>query len=189
LLLAITVAKDGTASTANSNAAIENDFWMGQQANEATLPENPNWYAKTDMKNHCVNIKHVYNDALICQYGEEGNGEGQFNQPYGVASVITSEKLFLFVAEYMNHRVQVLRLMVSTDGAGAHLAFVRFLGNGMGNGPGELSGPTWMVVLPVCPAETLVFVAEYGNRRVSRFNLEGHFLGYTDGSDYYLRIQ
>jgi hypothetical protein len=42
----------------------------------------------------------------------------------------------LIAADQLNHRVQVLRLVVGADGISAHLEFVRFLGSGRGSAGG-----------------------------------------------------
>jgi hypothetical protein len=72
-----------------------------------------------------------------------------------------------------NHRVQVLRLVLSTEGA--HLEFVRCLGHGMGAGAGELNSPTYMELRETCMGWQ-VYVAEFGNKRLSVFDIEGEFI-------------
>jgi hypothetical protein len=153
-------------------------FWIGVGVNKAVSPENPNLCVTTDNINHCISIRNVHTDTLVCQYGEQGTGEGQFDTPYGV--VITADGAFVLVADSLNHRVQVLRLVVSLDTT-THLEFVRCLGSGTeGTGEGELSQPTWMVMAKdSTTGQHTVVVSEYGNRRSSEFSLDGSFLGYT----------
>jgi hypothetical protein len=140
---------------------------------------------------HCIRIYDTRADiyTVVCKFGKEGDGAGQFNMPYGVSIVSDSLVHFglmhLLVADSANHRVQVLRLVVSSDGTGAQLAFVRYLGNGPGAGQGELCQPTWTQVWKDdTTGQSTVFVAEYGNQRVSKFNLEGSFLGFGHAPSY-----
>ena len=44
------------------------------------------------------------NGTFIKQFGTDGNGDGQFKQPYGVAYDVNGS---LWVADYGNHRIQV----------------------------------------------------------------------------------
>ena len=108
---------------------------------------------------HCV---HVLNSDLTfsSKLGRYGNGDGQFNHPYDIASDSTG---CVYVTDCDNHRVQVF----TSDGG-----YLRQFGK-KGSGNGELNVP-----LSICvDSDDLVYVGEFGNSRVSVFiTSEGEFL-------------
>ncbi len=67
--------------------------------------------------------------------------------------------VLIYVADYCNHRISVLR---------ANGEFLRWIGR-LGSGDGELN------YLVVCTCEQLLFVADLGNHRVSVFGFDGSF--------------
>ena len=117
----------------------------------------------------------------MCKFGEQGNGEGQFAYPTGVA--VTSASSFVIVADCYNHRVQVLRLVVGADGISAHLEFVRSLGSGQGSAEGKLKHSVGLALLQSNGGQQeTVLVTEPGNHRVSQFALDGTFVGIFAGT-------
>jgi DNA-binding beta-propeller fold protein YncE len=138
----------------------------------------PDWLETNEAVGHCVTISNIRTGALVCKFGEEGDGEGQFNGPEGVA--VTSDSSFVLIADYSNNRIQVLKLVV--DGSSAHLEFVRFLGSGEGGGEGNLGSPVSVALLPSGDGQDTVLVAEVGKDCVSQFALGGKLLGTFVGS-------
>ena len=70
----------------------------------------------------------------------------------------------LYVVDFSNHRIQVFN---AVDGS-----HVRCIGQGMGAGPGQLNGPTGCVALLGDEGGmTELYVCEYGNHRISVFDL------------------
>jgi DNA-binding beta-propeller fold protein YncE len=97
--------------------------------------------------------------------------------------VVTSDSSFVIVADYFNHRVQVLRLVVGADGISAHLEFVRSLGSRHGSAEGQLSDPYGVALLQSNGGQQeTVLVTEEENHRVSQFALDGTFIGIFAGA-------
>jgi DNA-binding beta-propeller fold protein YncE len=142
----------------------------------AFIAAHSDWLVTTEFDGHRIKISNIRNGALVCKFGTEGNGEGQFKYPSGVA--VTSNSSFVIVADLSNHRVQVLRLVVGADGISAHLEFVRSLGNGFGSAEETLNYPFGVALLQSNGGQQeTVLVTERGNHRVSQFALDGTFVG------------
>jgi tripartite motif-containing protein 71 len=89
----------------------------------------------------------------------------------------------VIVADFMNHRVQVLRLVVGADSISAHLEFVRSLGSGQGSAEGNLKYSFGVALLQSNGGQQeTVLVTEQGNHRVSQFALDGTFVGIFAGT-------
>ena len=116
---------------------------------------------KVYVVDHDVHCVHILNSDLTfsSKFGCEGSGDGQFSNPYEIASDSTG---CVYVADYYNHRVQVF----TSDGG-----YLRQFGK-YGSGSGELSYPVSICV----DSDDLVYVGESGNNRVSVFTSEGEFL-------------
>jgi DNA-binding beta-propeller fold protein YncE len=147
----------------------------------AFIAAHPDWLVTTEMFGHRIKISNIRTGALVCKFGKFGHGEEHISFPIGVA--VTSDSSFVIVADLINNRVQVLRLVVGADGISAHLEFVRTLGSGKGSAEGQLKYPTGIALLQSNggPQET-VLVAEQGNHRVSQFALDGTFVGIFAGT-------
>ena len=94
----------------------------------AWVPAQPDWLITTegtfDDFDSVVKVTNVRTGAMICKVGgKSGGGDCQFWVPMGVA--ITADSAYVIVADYGNDRLQVLRLMIDSDGKGARLEFVR----------------------------------------------------------------
>jgi DNA-binding beta-propeller fold protein YncE len=145
------------------------------------IAAHPDWLVTTEQLGNRIKISNIRTGALVCKFGEQGNGEGQFTCPSGVA--VTSDSSFVIVADYMNHRVQVLRLVVGADGISAHLEFVRSLGRGYGSVEGKLNYPCGVALLQSNGGQQeTVLVTEQGKQRVSQFALDGTFVGIFAGT-------
>ena len=58
----------------------------------------------SDVRNHRV-CAHALDGTFLREFGSQGAGDGQFHNPYSIA--VAGE--LAYVADYGNHRVQVLR--------------------------------------------------------------------------------
>jgi tripartite motif-containing protein 2/3 len=157
------------------------------------VPAHSDWvvtteYATTRREPQRVKISNIRTGALICKFGSKcGSGEGQFYQPWGVT--VTSDSSFVVIADYDNHRIKVLRLVVAADGSSAHLEFIRHIGFGYAylsdseeeeqeeeQEEGYLKSPTSVALLPgEGGGHETVLVAD-NNYRVSQFKLDGTFI-------------
>jgi DNA-binding beta-propeller fold protein YncE len=141
----------------------------------------PDWLVTTEMDGNRMKISNIRTGALVCKFGEHGRGERQFEYPAGVA--VTSDSSFVIVADSINDRVQVLRLVVGADGTSAHLEFIRSLGSRKGSAEDQLSTPFGAALLQSNGGQQeTVLVAEVMNHRVSQFALDGTFVGIFAGT-------
>jgi hypothetical protein len=167
------VLGDGTEG--NGDTQLDNPIGA------AFIGAHPDWLVITEEFGHRIKISNIRTGALVCKFGKRGSGEGQFTYPKGVA--VTSDSSFVIVADNMNHRVQVLRLVVGADGISAHLEFVRSLGSGCGSDEGQLNNPYGVALLQSNGGQQeTVLVTEEENHRVSQFALDGTFIGIFAGT-------
>jgi DNA-binding beta-propeller fold protein YncE len=156
------------------------DMQFYHPAGAAFIGAHPDWLVITEQHGNRIKISNIRTGAVVCKFGEQGTGEEQFAFPNGVA--VTSDSSFVIVADLLNNRVQVLRLVVGADGISAHLEFVRFLGSGEGSAEGQLSYPFGVALLQSNGGQQeTVLVTESGNHRVSQFALDGTFVGIFAG--------
>ena len=113
-------------------------------------------WAVTDGTNHCVWI-FDREDQLVRKFGSKGTGNGQFDIPLRVAFDANNH---LYVTDQYNHRVQ------KVDITGTYL----FQFGSQGSGNGQLQNPLGIIV-----HDGKVYVGEYGNHRISVFQLDGQF--------------
>jgi DNA-binding beta-propeller fold protein YncE len=147
----------------------------------AFIAARPDWLVTVEQHGHRIKISNIRTGALVCKFGEFGISERQFVNPSGVA--VTSDSSFVIVADYLNHRVQVLRLVVGADGISAHLEFVRSLGSGQESAEGQLYYPYAVALLQSNGGQQeTVLVTEQENQRVSQFALDGTFVGIFAGT-------
>jgi DNA-binding beta-propeller fold protein YncE len=155
------------------------DTQLNNPSDAAFIGAHPDWLATTELNGHRIKISNIRTGALVCKFGEYGTGEGQFFCPSGVA--VTSDSSFVIVTDRLNHRVQVLRLVVGADGISAHLEFVRFLGSLEGSAEGQLKYPTAVALFQSNGGQQeTVLVTD--NHRVSQFALDGTFVGIFAGT-------
>jgi hypothetical protein len=159
----------------------DSDTQLTNPTGASFIGAHPDWLVTTEFGGHRIKISNIRTGALVCKYGEEGDGEGQFFFSVGVT--VTSDSSFVVVADFVNHRVQVLRLVVGADGNSAHLEFVRSLGSGMGSAEGHLKYSFCLALLQSNGGQQeTVLVTEQGNHRVSQFALDGTFIGIFAGT-------
>jgi DNA-binding beta-propeller fold protein YncE len=158
---------------------------MSGPSGVAFVPAHPDWLVVTDVgTSPCVTITNISTGALVCHFGEDTQDDdqpGQFDLPLGVA--VTSDSSHVIVADHMNHRLQVLRLVVGADGSSAHLEFVRFIGSGYGSSEGCLDHPTRVTLLPSKAGQENVLVTDQMNNRVLQFALNGTFIRIFAGNE------
>ena len=111
-----------------------------------------------DSGNGCIQILNSDLSYVGC-FGEEGSGQGQFDDPQHLACDSTGN---VYVADCDNHRIQVFT---------AEGGFLRMFGR-QGGGRGELWQPTGLAI-DSCGR---VYVSELDNDRVSVFTSEGQFV-------------
>jgi len=103
----------------------------------------------------------------LLQWGSHGSGNGQFNfyniEPIGIAVSGTN----VYVADNSNYRIQKF------DTSGNYL--LQFGGYGSGNGPAAGNG-LFDLVSGLAVSGTNVYVADYWNHRVERFDTGGAYL-------------
>jgi hypothetical protein len=159
----------------------DGDAQLNKPVGAAFIGAHPDWLVTAEQYGHCIKISNIRTGALVCKFGKYGNVEGQFNNPMGVA--VTSDSSFVIVADYLNNRVQVLRLMVGADSTSAHLEFVRFLGSGQGRAEGQLFYSIGVALLQSNGGQQeTVLVTEAVNHRVTQFALDGTFVGIFAGT-------
>jgi sugar lactone lactonase YvrE len=179
------------------------DTQLSNPLDAAFMGAHPDWLVTTEKMGNRIKISNIRTGALVCKFGEYGSGEGRFQYAMGVA--VTSDSSFVIVADCLNHRVQVLRLVVGADSISAHLEFVRSLGSGRGStecgGPaqqplrqfgclfgygrdeGQLYGPFGGALFQSNGGQQeTVLVTELENNRVSQFALDGTFIGIFAGT-------
>jgi DNA-binding beta-propeller fold protein YncE len=162
----------------------DDDTQLNHPIGVAFIGAHPDWLVTTEGLGCRIKIINIRTGAVVCKYSGRGKDEGQLEYPSGVA--VTSDSSFVIVADYMNHRVQVLRLVVGADGNSAQLNFVRSLGSGLGSAEGQLRQPAGIALLPINGGQgqqETVLVVDADNRRVSQFALDGTFIGIFAGTD------
>ena len=137
----------------------------GQLDHPAGLAINASGQAiVADRDNHRVQVfQPSTSDETLLQsatWGTNGSGDGQFNQPYGVA--VDPQTGEVYVADYYNHRIQVF------DAAGS---FKRKWGS-YGAADGQLAYPSGIAL---DSSKSELYISEWGNHRVSVFNKAGTF--------------
>ena len=137
---------------------------MGCPWGVAVAKNDTGLWAVTDNTNHCVYIFNSQN-KVVCEFGKEGRGEGEFNRPFGLAFDSNDH---LYVVDGGIHRVQKF----DTTGK-LLLEFGK-----EGNGDGELKGP-YGVTTHIDKA----YVTDFYNKRISMFQIDGQFC-FSFGSDH-----
>ena len=109
-----------------------------------------------DQNNHRVQ-KFTADGEYVAQWGEKGNGNGQFNMPWGLCAADGH----VYVADWRNDRIQKF----TGDGT-----FVASFGS-PGGGDGQFSRPSGVAV----DTDGNIYVADWGNERVQVLGADGSF--------------
>jgi DNA-binding beta-propeller fold protein YncE len=123
-----------------------------------------------DSNNHRIQVFDS-NGQFITQWGSQGAGPGQFQEPWGVA---VDEEGNVYVADSWNHRLQKF------DSEGRFLLQWGTFGNTQGAIIGQesvLYGPRDIAI----DAAGDLYVTDTGNKRVVKFSSRGEFLGQWGG--------
>lgn len=121
-------------------------FFVMCSDDDVTAPENPP-------------PAQVKAPAFVSEWGSQGSGDGEFNDPYGVACDADGN---VYVADTGNQRVQKF----TSDGT-----FILKWGSA-GSGEGEFMGPSGVA----CDAGGNVYVTDRFNHRVQKFTSTGVFV-------------
>jgi hypothetical protein len=138
----------------------------------AFVPDHRDWLITTEQDGYRIKIFNIQTGSVICTFGEFGDGDGQFNRPMGLSVTSTS---FVAVADSVNNRVQILRLVVGEDSSKPRLEFVRVIGNGTGSKEGQFASLTDITTIQHNGRDTIL-VTELDNHRISQFALDGTFI-------------
>ena len=104
-------------------------------------------------------LYNLENYVFVTKWGSEGSGDGQFNDPHGIA---VDADGYVYVADTDNHRVQKF-----TSSGG----FVTKWGS-YGSGDGQFKYPEGVAV----SADGCVYVSDSSNHRVQKFTSSGTFV-------------
>jgi DNA-binding beta-propeller fold protein YncE len=116
----------------------------------------------SDFELHAV-LQYRMDGTLVRRIGSKGTEAGKFDEPQGL---VVSKAGELFVADVINHRVQVFRV---SDGT-----FLRQIGGARGNEDGRFNQPADVAL---SPNETELFVVDYDNDRIQVFGVrDGQYL-------------
>lgn len=140
----------------------------------SSMPTHRHIVIVTCRYTHQVRVYNITNKQMMCKMGKEsksstgdygisGDGEGEFNEPWGV--VVTKDSNHVIVADSRNNRVQVLSLKVFENGNMAKLGFVQKFGDQY-----TMNCPCG---LALSDSQT-VLVAERNNNRVSEWSLTSY---------------
>jgi len=110
-----------------------------------------------DLELNCIQ-KFKVNGEFVSQLGSEGSANGEFQSPYG----LVFQSGLLFVCDYNNHRIQVLKNEKFSYCFGCH-----------GKEPGNFDRPA---DLTLNNSEDQLFITDCGNDRVQVFTPKGQFL-------------
>ena len=145
--------KDGTYNV-SFYPRVQGTFKLYVKVNEEHIRGSP----------FTMSVKPFHVKPVLC-FGEEGNGDGMFDYPRGVA---VTDKDEIVVADEYNHRVQVF------DSNGT---FLRSFGRG-GKNAGEFNLPDGIAI----DKDGNIFVADRENHRVQIFSWEETYLGSFGGN-------
>ena len=112
--------------------------------------------------------KFTSSGVLIIKWGSLGTANGQFSQPYGVA---TDRQGNVYVADTYNHRIQKF------NSSGVYLG--KWGSNGTGNGQFQFPGGV------AVDSRGRVYVTDLNNNRIQQFTSSGTFLAKWDSLDAY----
>jgi hypothetical protein len=114
--------------------------------------------------------KFTRDHRFLFQWGSHGHELGQFLRPQ---KMVIDRAGLVWVTDACNHRVQVF------DARGSEAKIVKSWGTN-GRQPGQLNYPYDIVLDDPAlagQADGHVYLCEFGNHRVQKFTLDGHFVG------------
>lgn len=165
---------------AEQKVPLVSDLQIGGQGANAAQFDRPkdlgldadgNVYV-SDIGNHRIQV-FAPQGELLREWGSQGSGPGEFNEPWGVA--VDGERGFVYVADTWNHRIEKFDL------EGNLLTQWGFFADTAGQASGAESqfwGPRDVAV----DGEGNVYVTDTGNKRIQKFDGDGNFLGQWGGA-------
>jgi sugar lactone lactonase YvrE len=106
-----------------------------------------------------VVLQYRMDGTLVRRIGSKGNAPGQFDQPWGL---VVSKAGLLFVADSLNHRVQIFRV---SDGT-----YVMLMRRAQVSINGQFNMP---LDVALSPDETQLLILDMGNHRIQVFDARG----------------
>jgi DNA-binding beta-propeller fold protein YncE len=132
----------------------------------------------TEPDDNRVVVYDIAGDAprKIGAFGTLGSGAGELHGPHG--ATLDPDRGWLYVADTLNHRVQVFDVAGLAEGRRPRL--VRLFGN-LGQAIGDLRGPSAVALSPLPALRGQVFVVDTRNDRIQVFDAGGVATGITLG--------
>ena len=134
-----------------------------------TLDSDGNIYV-ADSQNHRIQVIGA-NGQFMRQWGSEGGQPGQFKEPWAVAIGLQGN---VYALDTWNHRIQVFDQEGNFERMWGVFGEVK---EPMGSG-NTLYGPRDMVI----DAEGYLYVTDTGNKRVVKYDADGHMVGAVGGA-------
>ena len=113
-----------------------------------------------DSGNHRVIrwVPNATNSVIVAGTGVAGGGSQKLSYPFGID--FDEANSYLYVADYVNHRIQRFAVNVSLDGATVAG------GNGAGSGADRLDSP---YAVYASRTSNYIYVTDYGNNRIQKW--------------------
>ena len=123
-----------------------------------------------DTGNHRIMILDE-NLNFIRHFGERGIGNYQFKRPHDISLADDGNNVTMYVADHGNNRIQVFTVYADD------IVYKRTIGDGR-NGQRQVRLPTSVAVFPgAAGLERVVYVSENGKDCVSKYSIDGNFIG------------
>ena len=134
-----------------------------------------------DVDGNCSGSDEVANDVcFIDEFGESGNGEGEFDLPSGLA--LHTDNDMLYVADTDNNQIQIIDVDGNCSGnieLADDICFVDEFG-GSGDDDGEFNNPSG---LTLDVSNDMLYVADTDNERIQIIDVDGNCSGSDELAD------
>jgi hypothetical protein len=158
---------DGNDTGKTTDCTLTN-VSVGTHSIKLEIANYGKWEGSVEVRaNQTTNVTAVlsiYRYEFVAKWGSFGTGNGQFNQPMGIATRLWGPEDEIFVADTLNHRVQQFR----PDGT-----FAYSFNRGFGSGSEEFRSP---VAVAGGGSDLSLYVAEALDYRVQKFDLLFNFI-------------
>jgi DNA-binding beta-propeller fold protein YncE len=129
-----------------------------------------------DVDGNCGNDELADDVCFVDEFGESGNGEGDFDFPSGLALHDTTD--FLYIADTDNNRIQIIDVDGNCDSnddeyLANDVCFVDKFGQ-FGNDNGDFKDP---VGLALDPTNDILYISEIENNRIQFVDIDGNCFG------------
>lgn len=137
------------------------------------LDSSQNRFFVTDANNHRVQVFDAATNQFLFKFGQEGNGNGEFNYPTGICVATVSllngndeKEERIYICDQDNHRVQVF------NNQGSRVQFLFTFGSyGL-----EYEHFHWPQGIAIYTRHGCVFVADSVNKRISVWSTQGKYV-------------